>query len=100
MKTHNWKDVRRSKGDPERAARIQKRVERELLEMSLAELRKELGLTQMELADVTEFSQGEVSKLERRDDHLVSTLRRYVKALGGDIEITAVVGEKRIKLAV
>lgn len=39
-------------------------------------------------------------KLEKRSDHLVSTLRRAVRALGGDLEVTAVVGNKRIKLSI
>jgi transcriptional regulator with XRE-family HTH domain len=64
--------------------------------VSLAELRKELGVTQVEMAKAAEMTQSELSKLERRDDHLVSTLRRAVRALGGELEVTAVVGNKRI----
>ena len=37
--------------------------------------------------------------VERRPDHRISTLRRHVTALGGEIEITAVVDGKRIRLA-
>jgi hypothetical protein len=36
-----------------------------------------------------EASQGEVSAIERRTDHYVSTLRRYVTAMGGELEIIA-----------
>jgi hypothetical protein len=39
-----------------------------------------------------------MSRLESRGDHRISTLRRYVEALGGEIEITAVIGRRRIKL--
>jgi hypothetical protein len=46
------------------------------------------------------MTQSELSRLERRPDHLVSTLRRYVKALGGELEVTAVLGAKRVKLHV
>ena len=68
--------------------------------MSLADLRRELGITQVELATAADMAQSQVSALENRDDHLVSTLRRCVRALGGELEVIAVVGEKRVKLAV
>jgi len=100
MKTRKWQDINRSKNDPKRAARVEARVEAELLEMSLSELRRELGITQVDLARTAEVAQSQISTLENRDDHLVSTLRRHVRALGGDLEIVAVVGDKRIKLAV
>jgi hypothetical protein len=100
MTLHKWKDVSRSSRDPERAERVRKRVDAELLEMSLTELRRELGVTQTEMAAAAEMTQGELSKLERRDDHLVSTLRKCVRALGGELEITAVVGNKRVRLNV
>jgi DNA-binding XRE family transcriptional regulator len=100
MPVRSWKDVRRSTRDPVRAERVRKRVEGELLEMNLGELRRELGVTQAEMADAAEMTQGELSRLERRDDHLVSTLRRCVRALGGELEVTAVVGKKRVRLSV
>jgi hypothetical protein len=40
----------------------------------------------------------ELSRLESRADHRVSSLRRYVEALGGEIEITAIIGTRRVKL--
>lgn len=100
MKTRKWADVRRANSDPERESRVKQRVEAALLEMSLGDLRRELGVTQADMAIAAEMSQGDVSRLEHRDDHLVSTLRRAVRALGGDIEVVAVVGDKRIKLSV
>lgn len=100
MTLHKWKDISRSSRDPVRAERIQKRVEEELLEMNLTELRRELGVTQTEMAAAADMTQGELSKLERRADHLVSTLRKCVRALGGELEITAVVGSKRVRLNV
>jgi hypothetical protein len=44
------------------------------------------------------MTQSEMSRLESRDDHRVSSLRRYVQALGGEIEVTAIIGGRRIKL--
>ena len=66
--------------------------------MNLRGLRESLGKTQDEMARLAEVSQSQLSKIERRKDHLISTLRRYVRALGGDLEVTAVVGKKRIAL--
>ena len=42
--------------------------------------------------------QSEVSKAERRDDHLLSTLRRYIEALGGELEVVARFGDKSVRL--
>jgi transcriptional regulator with XRE-family HTH domain len=66
--------------------------------MNLRGLRESLGKTQDEIAQLAEITQSQLSKIERRDDHLISTLRRYVRALGGEIEVIAVVGEKRVAL--
>ncbi len=54
---------------------------------TLAEARSEQGLTQSQVAERMGISQSDVSKLERRDDALLSTLRRYVEALGGRLEL-------------
>jgi DNA-binding transcriptional regulator YiaG len=56
---------------------------------TLAGLRKALHVTQAELAARLGATQPEVSKLEHRDDLLVSTLRSAVTALGADLELLA-----------
>lgn len=53
----------------------------------LAALRRELGLTQTELASRLGISQSDLSKFERRGDVLLSTLRAYLEALGGNLRI-------------
>jgi transcriptional regulator with XRE-family HTH domain len=73
---------------------VRQRVEAELLEMSLGDLRRELGITQVEMANAADMAQSQISALESREDHLVSTLRRCVRALGGELEVVAVVGDK------
>ena len=100
MKLHKWSDIKREHLTETQRARVARRVEQELTELSLADLRRELGVTQVELAQAAEMTQSQISSLERRTDHLVSTLRRCVRALGGDIEVIAVVGDKRVKLHV
>lgn len=66
------------------------------LEMSLRELRKLVGMTQADLSGYMGMAQSELSRFERREDFLLSTLRQYVQALGGKLEIAAVIGDKRI----
>jgi transcriptional regulator with XRE-family HTH domain len=69
-----------------------------LREQTLRELRLALELTQQQVADKADMTQSELSRLESRSDHRISTLRRYVEALGGELEIAVVVGKQRIKL--
>ncbi len=54
---------------------------------NLAGLRKELGITQEEIAQLQGVKQVNISNLERRNDMLISTLRKYVASLGGKLEI-------------
>ena len=58
--------------------------------MPLDALRDAKQLTQVQMAQLLKISQGAVSKVERRRDMFVSTLRNYVRAIGGDLEIRAV----------
>ncbi len=52
-------------------------------------LRSARSLTQTQVAEALDLSQPDVSRLERRSDVLVSTLRRFVEATGGELEIVA-----------
>jgi transcriptional regulator with XRE-family HTH domain len=63
-------------------------------ELSLAELRRDLKQSQVDLAKKMGVKQGDVSKLERRSDMHVSTLRRYVEAAGGSLVIVVKVPGK------
>jgi DNA-binding transcriptional regulator YiaG len=89
-----WKSLKQSRLSPEAEARVRARVE----ELSLKAIRQELDLTQTEVGRSADMTQSELSRLESRTDHLTSTLRRYVEALGGKLEITAVFGDRRVKL--
>ncbi len=98
MKTRDWNKIRKSASSPARDKRVQRRVTEALTEMSLTELRKALDLTQTEVAAAAKMTQSDLSKAERRRDHLLSTLRRIVEALGGKLEVTAVFPGKRVRL--
>lgn len=65
--------------------------------VTLRELRKERGLSQIELAEALHRQQGEVSKIERRKDVLVSTLTDYVRAIQGDLQIIVRLKDGRIR---
>ncbi len=54
---------------------------------SLGELRKDLGLTQDEIANRQGVKQVNISRLEKRNDMLLSTLHKYVESLGCELEI-------------
>jgi transcriptional regulator with XRE-family HTH domain len=58
-------------------------------EMSLQELRKTIGKTQTAIAKRLKIGQDAVSKLETRSDMRVSTLREFVEAMGGELELVA-----------
>jgi transcriptional regulator with XRE-family HTH domain len=57
--------------------------------MPLAEIRKAIGMTQAELAGKLDVAQGSVSKFENAADMYLTTLRKYVEALGGELHLTA-----------
>jgi transcriptional regulator with XRE-family HTH domain len=99
MTARKWADIRAQRFSEEELRQLDQEVESELLEMDLRTLREAVGLTQGELAQRVEITQSQLSKMERREDHRISTLRRYVEALGGNLEICAVLNGKRIKLA-
>ena len=63
---------------------------RELLgELLLSEIREQAGRSQQQVADALGIKQPSLSKLERQSDMQISTLRRIVNALGGELEVSA-----------
>jgi hypothetical protein len=68
------------------------------LRMSLRELRAYTRRTQVEAAAENEMTQSELSRLERREDFLLSTLRRYVDSLGGKLEVRVMLGSSEFVL--
>lgn len=83
---------------PERRARNAERASALLVAMDLAELRGSMSVTQAELAERLSISQSNVSRLERREDMLLSTLREVVAALGGELRVSAVFPEGEVEL--
>jgi transcriptional regulator with XRE-family HTH domain len=58
-------------------------------EMTLRELRHARKLTQMKIAKTLGVTQDSVSRLEKRSDFLLSTLRKTVEAMGGNLSLVA-----------
>ena len=58
-------------------------------EMPLNQLRQALRLSQEQIAEVMGVTQAAVSKLENREDLLIGTLRRFIEAMGGELDIRA-----------
>ena len=83
---------------PEAQSRAAARAEAMLVEMQLQELRKARNVTQVEVAKEMKVEQASISKLEHRDDMYVSTLREYVKALGGELRLVASFPDAEIQI--
>ena len=88
MKRHKWTDIKaRTKAETRR------RIEYEAQHLSeylhLSQLRKARGLTQETMAELLDVSQAEVSKMERRTELYVGTLRKFIEAMNGELVIAA-----------
>ena len=67
--------------------------------MPLQELRHARTLSQVQLAQTLSVKQAAVSKLERRTDMYISTLRNFIKAMGGDLEIIATFPDGSVQIS-
>lgn len=102
--TTSWKEVRakRYDGDADAEARIRKHRDAavaDTVEFSLAELRRARQLTQIELAAALKLAQSNVSRIENVTPEL-DTIRRYIEALGGHLELVAVFDDERFPISV
>jgi len=84
--------------DPKRRTRVdqEKQIMRDVL--ALHKLREARGVTQVELAEAWDTSQANISRVEHEDDVYYSTLRRYVEALGGQLDVTAIFPDETFRL--
>jgi len=84
---------------PEARQRAHALAARYNAEMPLDELREARAMTQVHLAKLLGVNQAAVSKLERRTDMYVSTLQDFVRALGGELKITARFPEGTVEIS-
>jgi DNA-binding XRE family transcriptional regulator len=73
----------------ERKNRISEKKEELYEELALQELRQALQLTQQQIAGTLKLNQAAISKIEHQSDMYVSTLRRFIDAMGGELRIIA-----------
>lgn len=75
--------------DPVRRRRVDAMTRAYLDAERLTDLRAKRQLTQRQVAEMLNVSQANISRIEHEDDVYLSTLRSYIEALGGELEITA-----------
>jgi DNA-binding XRE family transcriptional regulator len=85
----NFKELQQ-KMNPASRADNRQRVREELQRMALDELRTAKQLTQADMAELLDVPQSSISRIERRADMYLSTLRNYIHAMGGVLQIQAV----------
>jgi transcriptional regulator with XRE-family HTH domain len=85
----NFKELQEKMAPASRSDNRQ-RVREELQRMALDELRSAKQLTQADMAELLDVPQSSISRIERRADMYLSTLRNYIHAMGGALQIQAV----------
>lgn len=81
--------ILRERMSAEAQAEVSARAKAIRMEMDLAELRRARQLSQEQLASILAVSQGSVAKMEKRTDMYISSLRRVIEAMGGELEVVA-----------
>jgi len=87
-----------AKMSPEAQEKIKRGKVKILAEMELAELREALAVRQADLAQKLNTTQAAVSRLERRGNVTIGSLRDYIEALGGRLELNAVIPGHTVKI--
>ena len=94
-----WSDLK-AKMSPEAADKASSLTANMLAQMPLEHLSAARQMTQVNLAQVLGVNQSAVSKLEKRTDMYLSTLRSYIEAMGGELEIQAVFPDGSVRIEV
>jgi transcriptional regulator with XRE-family HTH domain len=105
----NWRDVKAKAreldptwDDPARVEQRRQIRDQMMASVSgarLAELRKQLGMTQVQLGKATGLTQARISQIEHGQAVSLDALRTYIAGLGGQIDVVARVGGIQINLA-
>lgn len=88
----------RAKMSPARRARNQSAAQVMIDEMVLTEVRSQMGITQAQLAASMGVEQSTISRMESQSDMQISTLRRIIEALGGELELIAHLPDRDISI--
>ncbi|HJX16139.1 MAG TPA: XRE family transcriptional regulator [Candidatus Deferrimicrobiaceae bacterium] len=98
IRTRPYRELR-AKMSPASRARAEKQAKELLAEMPLCEVRHAREMSQKRLAEVLRINQASVSKLERRTDMYISTLRSFIEAMGGQLEIKAIFPDGAVRIS-
>lgn len=88
----------RKRMTPEAQARASAKSEALESEMALSDVRRAMQLSQEELAAILQINQASVAKMEKRTDMYVGTVRRFIQAMGGELEIIARFPDREIRI--
>lgn len=88
MKRHKWTDIKAcTKSETRR--RMEAEAQHLSEDLHLSQLRKARGLTQETMAELLGVIQAEVSKMERRTELYIGTLRKFIEAMNGELVLAA-----------
>jgi DNA-binding XRE family transcriptional regulator len=95
-RSKSWRAVRGQRPlDEDKVASYKRLMEADL---KLAELRQRRGASQTGVAEALAVTQPNISRIEQEDDVYLSTLARYVEALGGRLEVLAVFPDETVTI--
>jgi DNA-binding XRE family transcriptional regulator len=94
---HKWTEIRRTLS-PEQEEETRRYVKSVVEAVTLNQLREARSLTQANLASILGVNQGSVSKMEKRTDMYLSTLRSFIQAMGGQLQIKAIFPEGEVQI--
>lgn len=94
---HSFAELR-ARMKPEARAKAESEALRRGEEMDLAEVHRALKLSQEEIGQTFQIGQGSVAKIAKRADMYVSTLRRFIEAMDGELEIVARFPDHAVKI--
>ncbi|MDR3516249.1 MAG: XRE family transcriptional regulator [Azospirillaceae bacterium] len=94
---HSFAELR-ARMTPEAQAAAEAAASQLDTEMDLAAVRRAMKLSQEEIGQTLQINQGSVAKIEKRTDMYVSTLRRFIEAMGGELEIVARFPDHSVKI--
>ncbi len=97
----NFNELRKElRADPEARARIEQYRHAMRDALALSDLRQARHATQAAVAHTLGVTQANISRVEHQEDVYLSTLRQYVAALGGELEVRAVFPDETVTLGV
>lgn len=98
MTKHSWKSLKDEKFTKKKQAEIAAKANKIYRELQLRQLREERDVTQVELAEILDVAQSAVSRIEKRTDMYVGTLRSYIEGMGGTLKLIASFPEEDVQI--